>query len=165
MRHRARRSFPLLESCSAMKITVEIHVMAPLERVWAAWITPEDILCWHAASEDWRTTFATVDLREGGEFRSRMEARDGSVGFDFAGIYTRIEPRRLIAYTTLDERQVIVEFIEATAGRVLVRQTVEAERVHASAHQGQGWQAILDSFARYLHGHVGGARAEQGGRG
>jgi len=75
-----------------MKITVETFVKAPIETVWSAYTSPEDIKQWNAASDDWHTTFAVVDLREGGQFSSRMEAKDGSVGFDFAGTYTTIKP-------------------------------------------------------------------------
>src|SRR5688572_1832245 len=79
-----------------MKITVETTVAAPIEEVWRAWTTPEDIKRWNAASDDWHTTAASVDLRVGGQFSSRMEAKDGSVGFDFAGTYTKVVPHELI---------------------------------------------------------------------
>ena len=81
-----------------MTITVETTVNAPLADVWHAYVTPEDIVQWNAASDDWHTTKATVDLRVGGEFSSRMEAKDGSFGFDFAGTYTAIEPQKRIGY-------------------------------------------------------------------
>ena len=77
-----------------MKVTVETVVKAELNKVWAAWNTPEDIKQWNTAQEDWHTTKSTVDLREGGKFRSRMEAKDGSEGFDFEGTYTRIVPKK-----------------------------------------------------------------------
>ena len=80
-----------------MPITVETTVRAPLPVVWSAYTTPADIVKWNAASDDWQTTSATVDLRVGGNFSSRMEAKDGSFGFDFAGTYTQVEPHRLIA--------------------------------------------------------------------
>ena len=79
-----------------MKITVESHIQAPVATVWKAYTTPEDILQWNAASDDWHTTKSTVDLREGGAFTSRMEAKDGSFGFDFAGTYTKVVPNELI---------------------------------------------------------------------
>ena len=79
-----------------LKITVETTVNAPIEKVWAAYITPEDIMLWNAASDDWHTTAANVDLREGGQFSSRMEAKDGSMGFDFTGTYTKIELHKRI---------------------------------------------------------------------
>jgi uncharacterized protein YndB with AHSA1/START domain len=79
-----------------MKITVEAKIAAPVEKVWQAWTTPNDIKQWNAASDDWHTTAATVDLRPGGSFSSRMEAKDGSVGFDFGGTYTRVVQHGLI---------------------------------------------------------------------
>ncbi len=79
-----------------MKITVETRVAAPIDVVWQAWTTPADIEQWNAASDDWHTTQASVDLREGGSFSSRMEAKDGSVGFDFAGTYTKVVPHKTI---------------------------------------------------------------------
>ncbi|HEX7769716.1 MAG TPA: SRPBCC domain-containing protein, partial [Dokdonella sp.] len=81
-----------------MKITIETVVNASLARVWKAWNTPEDIKRWNAAQDDWHTTRSEVDLRAGGRFVSRMEAKDGSVGFDFGGVYTRVEPQRAIEY-------------------------------------------------------------------
>ena len=82
-----------------MKITVETKIAAPVERIWIAYTTPEDIMRWNAASDDWHTTKSTVDLRVGGEFTSRMEAKDGSFGFDFAGTYTKIVPHKLIEFS------------------------------------------------------------------
>ncbi len=73
-----------------MKITVEATIRAPIDSVWKAYTTPADIVQWNAASDDWHTTRSTVDLRPGGNFCSRMEARDGSFGFDFEGTYTRV---------------------------------------------------------------------------
>src|SRR5690349_20291290 len=110
-----------------MKITVETAVKAPLERVWQAWNNPEDIKRWNAASDDWHTPSSSVDLREGGTFCARMEAKDGSMGFDFAGTYTRVVTGKLIEYRLGDERQVSVEFRQEP-GRVVVRETFDAER-------------------------------------
>jgi uncharacterized protein YndB with AHSA1/START domain len=131
-----------------MKITVETKVAAPIEQVWKAWTTPEDIKQWNAASDDWHTTAATVDLRVGGSFSSRMEAKDGSVGFDFAGTYTRIVEHKLIE-CTFGDRVMLVEFL-AEPGEVTVRETFDAETAHSEEQQRQGWQAILNSFARYV---------------
>ena len=136
-----------------MKITVETAVKAQLDRVWDAWNNPEDIKRWNAASDDWHTTRSSVDLREGGKFSSRMEARDGSEGFDFEGTYTRIVPRQLIEYRMDDGRHVIAEFSE-NAGRVRVRETFDAESENPSELQRQGWQAILDSFARHVEANT-----------
>ena len=132
-----------------MKITVESVVKADLNRVWAAWNNPEDIKRWNAASDDWHTPRASVDLREGGKFNVRMEAKDGSEGFDFEGTYTRVEPRQRIEYRMSDGRAVQVEFAESTGG-VLVRETFDAETQNSPELQRQGWQAILDNFARHV---------------
>lgn len=132
-----------------MNITIETTVNAPVERVWAAWNDPQAIEQWNAASPDWHTPRARVDLREGGSFNSRMEAKDGSAGFDFEGTYTRIEPQRLIEYMMGDRRKVRIEFIPS-GNRVTVRETCDAEDTHTAEQQRQGWQAILDSFARHV---------------
>lgn len=132
-----------------MKITVETPVAAPLEDVWRAWTTPEDIEAWNAASDDWHTTAATVDLQEGGTFTSRMEAKDGSAGFDFEGTYTKVVPHERIEYVLEDGREVRVEFLPAD-GHVLVRETFDAEATHPVEMQRDGWQAILDRFARHV---------------
>lgn len=131
-----------------MKITVETPVAAPIEAVWRAWTTPEDIKQWNAASDDWHTTAATVDLREGGAFSSRMEAKDGSMGFDFAGTYTRVVPHQLIEIA-FGDRAALIEFIPKD-GNVIVRETFDAEETHSIEQQRQGWQAILDRFARHV---------------
>lgn len=133
-----------------MKITVETIVDAPLSRVWESWTTPEDIMAWNAASDDWHTTSSVVDLRAGGVFLSRMEAKDGSMGFDFTGTYNRVEPMGLIE-ATLDGRDMIVEFTEVEGG-VLVRETFDAEEHNSEELQKAGWQAILDNFKRHTEG-------------
>jgi uncharacterized protein YndB with AHSA1/START domain len=131
-----------------MKITVEKTVSAPIADVWRAYTTPEDIKHWNAASHDWHTTAAAVDLRVGGAFSSRMEAKDGSMGFDFAGTYTKIEEPKLIEYL-FGERTAQVEFVPAPSG-IKVRVTFDGEETHSVEQQRGGWQAILDSFARYV---------------
>jgi uncharacterized protein YndB with AHSA1/START domain len=134
-----------------MKIQVETAVQAPIERVWQAYTSPADIVLWNAASSDWHTTTATVDLREGGAFSSRMEAKDGSMGFDFAGVYTRIVPHALIEYA-FGDRTAQVEFDSSTPGSVRVRVTFDAETTFSEEQQRSGWQAILDNFARHVEG-------------
>lgn len=131
-----------------MKITVETRVRAPIEEVWRAWTTPADIVQWNTATPEWHTPKATVDLREGGRFCSRMEARDGSTGFDFEGTYTRIVPYERIE-ATFGNRAMEVDFI-ADADGVTVRETFDAESVYPIEQQRQGWQAILDNFARHV---------------
>ncbi|MGE0866533.1 MAG: SRPBCC family protein [Vicinamibacterales bacterium] len=131
------------------KITVETTVNAPLDRVWSAWNTPADIQQWNAPSNDWHTTASMVDLREGGTFLSRMEAKDGSSGFDFEGVYTRVVPRQSIAYRMSDGREVSVEFAAAPGG-VRVTETFDPETENSPEMQRQGWQAILDNFGRHV---------------
>jgi uncharacterized protein YndB with AHSA1/START domain len=130
------------------KITVETQVAAPIGEVWKAYTTPADIKQWNAASADWHTTAASVDLREGGKFSSRMEAKDGSMGFDFAGTYTRIVEPSLIEYS-FGDRAARVEFIPQGAG-VAVRVTFDGEATHSVEQQRHGWQSILDNFARHV---------------
>jgi uncharacterized protein YndB with AHSA1/START domain len=131
-----------------MKITVETIVNAPVDVVWHAWTTPDDIKCWNAASDEWHTSKASVDLRVGGVFSSRMEAKDGSMGFDFAGIYTKIVENRLIE-CSFGERVLLVEFLAGTSG-VVVRETFDAEQTHSIEQQRKGWQSILSNFAEYV---------------
>lgn len=131
-----------------MKITVETIVQAPVARVWSVYTTPDDIKQWNNASDDWHTTESTVDLRVGGSFTSRMEAKDGSFGFDFAGTYTKIVPNKLIEYS-FGERTAAVEFLTGAHG-VSVRVTFDAESENPVEQQRQGWQAILNNFARYV---------------
>ena len=131
-----------------MKITVSTTVRAPIEQVWRAYTTPDDIKLWNAASADWHTTSASVDLRVGGVFSSRMEAKDGSMGFDFAGTYTRIEPLQLLEYR-FGERMAQVEFAESADG-VLLTVTFDSENVYPVEQQRGGWQAILDNFRRHV---------------
>lgn len=131
-----------------MKITVETVVAAPIGEVWRAYTSPEDIRQWNAASDDWQTTAATVDLRVGGTFSSRMEAKDGSAGFDFAGIYTAIEFQKRIEYS-FGDRSARIEFMEDPQG-VKVRVTFDSESTYPAEQQRNGWQAILDNFARHV---------------
>ncbi|MGJ4909736.1 SRPBCC family protein [Bradyrhizobium sp. HKCCYLS2033] len=131
-----------------MRITVETTVAAPIDQVWLAYTTPADIVKWNAASDDWHTTKATIDLREGGDFSSRMEAKDGSMGFDFAGTYTKIVEHKLIAYA-FGDRKADVHF-EAGPNGVLVRVVFDPETTHPVEMQQQGWQAILDNFKRHV---------------
>lgn len=131
-----------------MRITVETCVAAPIDQVWQAYTTPADIVKWNAASDDWHTTKATVDLREGGAFSSRMEAKDGSMGFDFAGTYTKIIAHERIEYA-FGDRKAEVAFVPGPNG-VVVRVTFDGETTHSEEQQRGGWQAILDNFARYV---------------
>jgi uncharacterized protein YndB with AHSA1/START domain len=132
-----------------MKITVQTVVKADLRQVWRAWNNPEDIKQWNAASAEWHTTRSAVDLREGGKFSARMEAKDGSVGFDFEGTYTRVVPEQLIEFRIGDGREVQIEFSKG-AGGILVKETFDAESQRDAEFQRRGWQAILDNFSRHV---------------
>lgn len=135
-----------------MKITVSTVIEAPMHEVWRAYTTPEDIKAWNAASSDWHTTAATVDLRPGGKFSSRMEAKDGSFGFDFAGEYTKVVQHELIEYT-FGDRVAVVHFAQQAPG-VIITVTFDGESTHSQEQQRAGWQAILDSFNRHVTGKL-----------
>ncbi len=135
-----------------MKIVVSTLVEAPLREVWRAYTTPADIMAWNTASPDWHTTSAAVDLRPGGQFSSRMEAKDGSFGFDFAGEYTQVVPHELIEYS-FGGRLGVVEFKPAAQG-IVVTVTFDAEDTHSEDQQRAGWQSILDNFARHVKGRL-----------
>ena len=131
-----------------MKISVDTRINAPIETVWHCWTTPEHIMAWNAASDDWHTTASEVDLRQGGTFKSRMEAKDGSFGFDFEGTYTTIDkPHRIEAM--LGDRALDVTFRE-DGDAVEVTETFDAEDEHSEEMQRAGWQAILDNFKRHV---------------
>lgn len=130
------------------KITVETTVAATIEQVWHAWNTPDAIKQWNAASDDWHTTKSSVDLNVGGGFSARMEAKDGSMGFDFAGTYTKIVEHSLIE-SAFGDRVLLVEFLPGANG-VAVRETFDAETAHSIEQQRDGWQAILNNFKNYV---------------
>ena len=131
-----------------MKITVSTLIAAPVTEVWRAYTSPEDIMRWNAASADWHTTMASVELRVGGKFSSRMEAKDGSFGFDFEGEYTLIAAPHRLEYR-FGERQAAVEFADTPSG-VTVTVTFDAETEHPVEAQRAGWQSILDNFSRHV---------------
>ena len=129
-------------------ITVEATVDTPVERVWKFWNEPESINVWCSASPDWHTLNAQNDLRVGGEFSSRMEARDGSMGFDFGGVYTDVIPNRFIAYQMADGRKVEISFA-SEGGKTHIRESFEPENQNPVEMQRGGWQAILDNFKKF----------------
>ena len=135
------------------KIAVETKVAAPIGQVWRAWSAPNDIKQWNAASDDWHTTKSAVDLRVGGTFSSRMEAKDGSMGFDFSGTYTQVVESKLIESALSDGRVLQVEFIAEPDG-VTVRETFDAEPTHSIEQQRNGWQAILNNFKKHVETHL-----------
>lgn len=131
-----------------MKITVEAVVKAPIDAVWNAYTNPNDIVKWNAASDDWHTTRSSVDLRPGGQFCSRMEAKDGSFGFDFEGTYTQVEVNRLIQYE-FGGRHASVEFVQA-GDSVVVKVSFDAEETHSIEQQQDGWQSILNRLKQHV---------------
>jgi uncharacterized protein YndB with AHSA1/START domain len=137
-----------METANKTKITVETTVNAPVEKVWDFWGGPEHITKWCTATPEWHTPTAANDLRTGGKFSSRMEAKDGSMGFDFGGIYDEVRDHERIAYTMGDGRTVEVNFSkEGNATRIV--ETFEAESMNPVEMQRGGWQAILDNFKKY----------------
>lgn len=132
-------------------ISVETLVRAPLEKVWGDYTSPDAICVWNAASPGWHTTRATNDLQVGGKFVSRMEAKDGSEGFDFEGTYEEVVPNEHIAYVMDDGRKVVVTFAaEGDSTRVVT--VFDPENENPRDMQQAGWQAILDSFKQYAEG-------------
>lgn len=126
-------------------ITIETTVSAPVEASWHAWTSPQCIIQWNFASEDWTCPRAEIDLRQGGKFNYRMEAKDGSMGFDFEGTFTSVIPLQKIEYLLGDVRKVVVEFVP-DGGTTRIVESFEAEDVHTSEQQKQGWQSILNHF-------------------
>jgi uncharacterized protein YndB with AHSA1/START domain len=129
-------------------IIITTRVNAPVEKVWEVWNAPEHIVNWNAASPDWHTTKATNDLREGGQLISRMEAKDGSSGFDFTGIYDLVKKYERISFTLSDGRKVRIDF-RAIGNSTLIEERFEAESINSRELQQSGWQAILNNFKKY----------------
>lgn len=138
-----------MEEQNRVSITVETTVAVSPELAWAYWTEPRHITQWNQASDDWHTPSAEQDLRVGGRFSSRMESRDGKFGFDFGGIYDAVEPYRLIAYTIDDGRKVSILFEGVHVG-TKITETFEAEAENSIELQRAGWQAIMDSYKRYV---------------
>ncbi|WP_159467049.1 SRPBCC family protein [Dyadobacter sp. 3J3] len=132
-------------------ITIEAVIEVPIEKVWETWTKPEHIIHWNNASDDWFTPKAENDLRPGGKFSSRMEARDGSFGFNFEGVYDEVTDHKLISYVLGDDRKVKIEF-EIKGEQTLVKETFDAETENPVEMQKAGWQAILNNFKKYTEG-------------
>jgi uncharacterized protein YndB with AHSA1/START domain len=130
-------------------ITVEVIVQSPVEKVWDCWTNPKHIIHWNYASEDWHTPFAENDLRIGGRFISRMEAKDGKMGFDFSGEYVQVEKHKLIEYVLEDARHVKVSF-NPNRNETTVTEVFDAEKINPAELQQAGWQAILNNFKNYV---------------
>ena len=133
---------------ASKKITVETTVQASVEKVWEYWTETTHITNWNSASDDWHTPYAENDLRVGGKFLSRMEAKDGSFGFDFGGIYDEVILHEVIAYTLGDGRTVKAAF-KGQESETKITVTFDAETENPIELQQQGWQAILDHFKKY----------------
>ncbi|WP_297430289.1 SRPBCC family protein [Clostridium sp.] len=129
-------------------ITIKATINAPIETTWQYFTEPEHIKKWNNASEDWHTTVAENDLRVGGKFLSRMEAKDGSFGFDFGGVYDEVKLYDIITYTLGDGRKVRIDFF-GSENKTEVTETFEAESSNSIEMQQMGWQAILDNFKSY----------------
>jgi uncharacterized protein YndB with AHSA1/START domain len=138
-----------MENNTANTVTVNTTIGAPAEKVWQYFTTPEHITQWNKASDEWHTPSVENDLKVGGGFVYRMEARDKSFGFDFSGVYTDIQPNRLIAYTMVDGRKVTIQFT-AKGDTTEVVETFDAEEDNPIDLQRTGWQAILDSFKKHV---------------
>jgi uncharacterized protein YndB with AHSA1/START domain len=134
---------------TSKKIVVETTVQAPVEKVWEYWTEPTHITKWNTASEEWHTPFAENDLKVGGKFLSRMEAKDGSFGFDFGGVYDDVRLNEVIAYSLEDGRKVTINFIRQ-GDETKVIETFDAENSNPIEMQEAGWQAILDNFKKYV---------------
>lgn len=134
-------------------ITVESIINAPIGKVWECWTKPEHITKWNNASDDWHTPHAENDLRAGGSFVSRMEAKDGSMGFDFGGVYDAVIPNEYIEYTIGDGRKVKVTF-SAQGDSTSVVESFEAENMNSVELQRGGWQAILNNFKKYVENNL-----------
>jgi len=138
-----------MEAANTEKITVQACVKAPVERVWECWTAPVHITKWNNASDDWHTPRAENDLRAGGKFLTRMEAKDGSFGFDFEGAYDEVKTHQLIAYTMSDGRKVSITF-DGKNGETTVVESFDPESQNPVEMQKDGWQAILDNFKKYV---------------
>jgi uncharacterized protein YndB with AHSA1/START domain len=143
-----------VDKCWKMKtpdllpITVRTTVKASLEKVWECWTMPEHIMQWCQASPDWHAPAASNDLRTGGKFSTTMAAKDGSMSFNFEGVYTLVNPCHRIEYALSDDRKVTVQFLEE-GGQAIVVESFDPENINPLDMQQAGWQAILDSFKQY----------------
>lgn len=134
---------------TSVKITVAATVNAPIEKVWKTWSNPADIVVWNTPDPSWHSPSSENDLRTGGKFKTRMEAKDGSFGFDFEGIYDKVELHKEITYTMSDGRVATTIFSEEN-GKTNVTTTFDAETINPVEMQQGGWQAILNNFVNYV---------------
>ncbi|MDF2836884.1 MAG: polyketide cyclase [Paenibacillus sp.] len=137
-----------METSKQAKVTVETVIQAPVAKVWSYWTEPDHITKWNQPSEEWHAPRAENDLRAGGAFVTRMEAKDGSMGFDFGGVYDEVKLHETIAYTLGDGRQVEITFVEQGEATKVI-EAFDPESENPVEFQKAGWQAIMDSFKRY----------------
>jgi uncharacterized protein YndB with AHSA1/START domain len=137
-----------METLKEKTITVETTVNAPIEKIWSYWTEPDHITRWYYASEDWQAPYAENDLKVKGRFKTKMAAKDGSAGFDFEGVYTKVLKHKSIEYTIPDGRKVIISFSKLGNGTRIV-ESFEAEKDNSNELQKGGWQAILNNFKKY----------------
>ena len=136
------------EAVSKVNIQIEAIVFATPQEVWAYWTQPHHIIQWNFASDDWKCPMASNDLRVGGKYSARMEAKDGSFGFDFEAHYDEVSEHRRLTYTLGDGRQVTTSF-EDQVDRTKVTTIFEAETSNPVDMQKTGWQSILNNFKSY----------------
>ena len=137
-----------METAKATTITVQADVNAPIEKVWKYWNEPQHITQWCAASDDWHAPYAENDIRKDGKFKTTMAAKDGSVSFDFEGVYTKVDPKKRIEYAMSDGRKVSLVFTEHGTSTEIT-ETFDPENTHSLDQQREGWQAILNNFKAY----------------
>lgn len=137
-----------METTNPTKVTVQAVIQSPVAKVWKYWTEPEHITKWNQPSEDWHAPRAENDLRVGGKFTTRMEAKDGSAGFDFGGIYDEVELHETISYTMGDGRRVDITFVDQGNATEVI-ETFDPESIHPVEFQQAGWQAILNNFKQY----------------
>ena len=135
-------------SLSKTELTVKATVQSPAEKVWECWTEPKHIVHWNHATDDWHSPYAQNDLRTGGKFLFRMEAKDGSSGFDFSGVYDEVQPYKVISFVMGNGRKVKTVFKDQ-GGKTEITETFDAESVYPIEQQQRGWQAILDNFKKY----------------
>jgi uncharacterized protein YndB with AHSA1/START domain len=131
------------------RITVQVKINATVEEVWKKWTSPDDIVCWNFASEDWHSPSAEIDFRPGGSFSYLMEAKDGSFGFDFEGTYTTVKSLEQINYTIGDGRKVEISF-SVEGDKTFIVETFDADKTNPVELQQNGWQSILNNFKKYV---------------
>jgi uncharacterized protein YndB with AHSA1/START domain len=137
-----------METTVRKTITIETTVNAPVTKVWECWTRPEHITQWNHASDDWHSPHAENDVRKGGRFLFRMEAKDGSFSFDFTGTYGEVKPNLYLEYTMDDGRKASINFT-SNGNQTRVVESFEAEDMNSIEMQRGGWQAILDNFKKY----------------